>query len=88
MPMNLLTLLGTLESNLTRELVGTNDGDTISYTADTTKTVTINTNTTYSNVNRLCLITNDTTTNMYIASYDYKKLSKINIANITNITIT
>ena len=85
--MNLITLIGNLETNLTRELVSTIHGDTISYTANTPKTVTVN-STSYTNVNRICLIANNTTTNMYIANNNFKNLTKINITTINSITIT
>ena len=85
--MDLITLLGTLESNLTRELVSTIHGDTISYTADTPKTITINNSTTHTNVNRVCIIAEDNT-KLYVSSYDYKKLSSIDISTITSISIT
>lgn len=85
--MELITLIGTLEANLTRELVNTNNGDTISYTANTPKTVTIN-STTYSNSNRLCLISKNGTTKLYIASYDFKKVTGINITSINSISIS
>ena len=86
--MDIITLIGNLESNLTREIVNTTDGNTISYTANTPKTVTINTSTTHTNVNRLCLISNSTATKLYITSYNYKKVSSVNISTITSITIT
>lgn len=85
--MDLTTLMGTLESNLTRELVSTIDGDVVSYFSSTPKTVTIN-DTAYLNSNRLCLISKNNTVYLYITAYDYKKISKISIADITTITIT
>ena len=86
--MDLITLIGTLESNLTREIVSTIHGSTVSYTASTTKTVTINTSTAYSNVNRLCLISKNNTTYMYITSYEFKKTVKVSLADITSISIS
>lgn len=86
--MDLVTLLTTLESNLTREIVNTIHGDTISYTSPTAMTITLNTSTVYTNVNRACLIVKNNTTYLYITSYDYKKTVKTSIADITSITIT
>lgn len=85
--MELLTLLGNLETNLTREIVSTNYGDTVSYTSNSSVTVTIN-STSYLQVNRLCLISNENVTNMYISSYNSKKIVKINISDINSISIT
>ena len=86
--MDLITLIGNLETNLTREIVSTNEGDTVSYTASSPKTVTIN-STSYSNTNRLCLINKQSDIiNLYITSYDFKKIVKINISDITSISIS
>ena len=67
--MDLLTLIGTLETNLTREIIATNTGDElISYTNPTPFTTTINTSTEYSNTDRLCLTADSTATNLYISA--------------------
>jgi len=85
--MDLITLIGTLETNLERELVSTNFGPTVSYAALTPKTVTIN-NTSYLQTNRLCLISNNNVTKLYVAGYNFKKLVSVNISTINTITIT
>lgn len=85
--MDLITLIGKLETNLSREIVGTNYGDTVSYAASSPKTVTIN-STNYLQVNRICLIVDDTTTKLYMACYDFKKLVSVNISTINSISIT
>ena len=84
--MELITLIETLENNLTREIVNTKQGNVVSYTDTTPKTVTVN-STPYNNVNRLCLMVKNNITYLYINSYDTKKLTKIAISTITTITI-
>jgi len=86
-PMNLITLIETLESKLKREIVSTIDGSTVSYTENTPKTITIN-STDYPETNRVCLLSRNNTTKLYISAYQFKKLTKIDISTINTITIT
>lgn len=86
--MDLITLIGILEANLSREIVSTNYGDTVSYAASTPKTVTINSTTNHLQVNRLCLLVVNGVTKLYISSYGFKKVVSVNISTINTITIT
>ena len=85
--MNLIKLIETLESKLKREIVSTRDGSTVSYTENTPKTITIN-STDYLETNRVCILSRNNTTNLYISAYQFKKLTKIDISTINTITIT
>ena len=85
--MDLITLIETLESNLSREIVGTNYGGTVSYAASTPKTVTID-NDEFLQTNRLCLLVVNNITYLYVSSYGFKKTVKVAISGIESITIT
>ena len=88
--MNLLTLVDTLETvtDLHREIVSSKRVNQIlSYTSTSKFTTEINEDT-YTKTNRLCLVHKDNEIYLYINNLTATNLNKINIDDISTITIT
>lgn len=82
--MDLLTLLPTLENNLTRTIVGYNGDTVISYTGDITS-ITVNSTDTFTEVYQI-LLTPDV--KLHINHHKNTHLTTYKISDITTFTIT
>lgn len=86
--MDLLTLLNTLETSLTRNITNTkNNGNTITYTGTITS-VTVNGEDTYTNVYQLFLTHTDSTVTLHINHSKRNHTSDYSLSDITSLTIT
>lgn len=88
--LDFLTILTTLETNLTRESINTkNKGNTCSWTKNTNFTVTYNDgeSNTITNCTRICLL-DDNGIKVYINHHNRYKLTKLTLTDLTSFTIT
>lgn len=88
--MDFLTIIKTLENTnkLTRRIVNTNDGETISYKANTSTNVTINSNTTLEDIIQLYFKTKDNLVYLYINYATRRNNQEYKLEDISSITIT
>ena len=88
--MDFLTIIKTLENStkLTRRIVNTNNGETISYKTKTTTNITINNTTTIQNIIQTCLKPKNNEIYLYINYATRRNNKKYKIEDITSLTIT